>query len=49
MAHIPGPNFIGYKPELMTDNWHPAAQPPQADVAAGRGKGRTPATQLKPY
>ena len=50
MAHIPGPNFIGYKPELMADNWHPAAQPPQAEVAAGRGKGRrTPATQLKPY
>ena len=22
MAHIPGPNFIGYKPELMADDWH---------------------------
>ena len=21
MAHIPGPNFIGYKPELMADDW----------------------------
>ena len=50
MAQIPGPNFIGYKPELMADNWHPAAQPPQAEVARGKGKGRrTPASQLKPY
>ena len=50
MAHIPGPNFIGYKPELMTDNWNPTAQPPQAEAARGKGKGRrTPATQLKPY
>ena len=50
MAQIPGPNFIGYKPELMADNWHPATQPPQAEVARGKGKGRrTPASQLKPY
>ena len=50
MAHIPGPNFIGYKPELMTNNWHPTAQPPQAEAARGKSKGRrTSATQLKPY
>ena len=50
MAQIPGPNFIGYKPELMADNWHPSTQPPQAEVARGKGKGRrTPASQLKPY
>ena len=50
MAQIPGPNFIGYKPELMADNWHPATQPPQAGTARGKGKGkRTPASQLKPY
>ena len=50
MAHILGPNFIGYKPELMAYNWYPAAQPPQAEVAGVKGKGRrTPATKLKPY
>ena len=50
MAQIPGPNFIGYRPELMADNWHPATQPPQAEVARGKGKGKmTPASQLKPY
>ena len=50
MAQIPGPNFIGYKPELMADNWHPATQPPQAETARGKGKGkRTPASHLKPY
>ena len=30
MAHIPGPNFVGYKPELMATKWHPTEQPPQA-------------------
>ena len=50
MAHIPGPNFIGYKPELMADNWHPAAQPTQAETTKNKGKGkRTAATQLKPF
>ena len=50
MAHIPGPNFIGYKPELMADNWHPAQQPPQAETTRNKGKAkRTAATQLKPY
>ena len=50
MAHIPGPNFIGYKPELMADNWHPAAQPPLAETPKTKGKGkRTATTQLRPY
>ena len=50
MAHIPGPNFIGYKPKLMADNWHPAAHPPQAEAVRSKDKGkRTAATQLKPY
>ena len=50
MAHIPGPNFIGYKPELMADNWHPVQQPPQPETARNKGKGkRTAATQLRPY
>ena len=50
MAHIPGPNFIGYKPELMANTWHPAEQPPQAVAAQNKGKGkRTASTQLKPY
>ena len=50
MAQIPGPNFIGYKPELMADNWHPAVQPLQATITREKNKGkRTPATQLKPY
>ena len=49
MAHIPGPYFIGYKPELMADNWHPTQEPPQAETR-NKGKGkRTPATKLKPY
>ena len=49
MAHIPWPNFIGYKPELMADNWHPAEQPPQAETARMKGKGkRTAATQWAP-
>ena len=37
MAQIPGPNFIGYKPELMADNWHPGTQPPQADSSQRQG------------
>ena len=50
MSPIPGPNFIGYKPELMADNWHPAAQPPLAETPKTKGKGkRTTATQLRPY
>ena len=50
MAQIPGPNFIGYKPELMADNWHPVVQPLQATITREKNKGkRTPATQLKPY
>ena len=50
MAHIPGPNFIGYKPELMADSWHPVQQPPRPETSRNKGKGRrTAATQLKPY
>ena len=50
MAHIPGPNFIGYKPELMADSWHPVQQPPQAETTRNKGKGkRTAATMLKPF
>ena len=50
MAHIPGPNFIGYKPELMADDWHPVPVPPQPELSRKKGKGkRTAATQLKPY
>ena len=50
MAHIPGPNFIGYKPEWMADNWHPVQQPPKPETSRNKGKGkRTAATQLKPY
>ena len=50
MAHIPGPNFIGYKPELMADDWHPVPAPPQPEPSRNKGKGkRTAATQLKPY
>ena len=44
MAHIPGPNFIGYKPGLMADSWHPVQDP------GSKGKERrTPASKLKPY
>ena len=50
MAHIPGPNFIGYKPELMADDWHPVPAPPQSEPSRNKGKGkRTAATKLKPY
>ena len=50
MAQIPGPNFIGYKPELMADNWHPVSQPLKPTVTRDKGKGkRTPVSQLKPY
>ena len=50
MAHIPGPNFIGYKPELMADDWHPVPAPPQPELSRNKGKGkRIAATQLKPY
>ena len=50
MAHIPGPNFIGYKPELMADDWHPVQAPPQPESSRNKGKGkRTAATKLKPY
>ena len=50
MAQIPGPNFIGYRPELMADIWHPATQPLQPTITRDKGKGkRTPASQLKPY
>ena len=50
MAQIPGPNFIGYKPELMADNWHPVSQPLKPTITRDKGKGkRTPASQLKPY
>ena len=50
MVHIPGPNFIGYKPELMADDWHPVPAPPQPELSRKKGKGkRTAATQLKPY
>ena len=50
MAHIPGPNFIGYKPELMADDWHPVPAPPQLEPSRNKGKGRrTAATKLKPY
>ena len=50
MAHIPGPNFIGYKPELMADDWHPVPAPPQPEPSRNKGKGkRIAATQLKPY
>ena len=50
MAHIPGPNFIGYKPELMANTWHPVDQPPLAITAKNKGRGkRVAATQLKPY
>ena len=50
MAQIPGPNFIGYKPELMADNWHPVSQPLQPTVTRVKGKKkRTPVSQLKPY
>ena len=49
MAHIPGPNFIGYKPELMADDWHPVQSPPQPKTSRSKGKGkRTAATMLKP-
>ena len=49
-AQIPGPNFIGYKPELMADNWHPVSQPLKPTITRDKGKGkRTPASQLKPY
>ena len=50
MAHIPGPNFIGYKPELMADDWHPVQSPPQPETSRNKGKGkRTAATMLKPF
>ena len=50
MAHIPGPIFIGYKPELMADDWHPVQSPPQPETSRNKGKGkRTPATMLKPF
>ena len=50
MAHIPGPNFIGYKPELMADDWHPVPAPSQSELSRNKGRGkRTAATQLKPY
>ena len=50
MAHIPGPNFIGYKPELMADDWHPVPAPSKPELSRNKGKGkRTAATQLKPY
>ena len=50
MAHIPGPNFIEYKPELMADDWHPVPAPPQSEPSRNKGKRkRTAATQLKPY
>ena len=50
MAHIPGPNFIGYKPELMADDWHPVQSPPQPETSRSKGKGkRTAATMLKPF
>ena len=50
MTHIPGPNFIGYKPELMADDWHPVPAPPQPELSRNKGKGkRIAATQLKPY
>ena len=50
MAHIPGPNFIGYKPELMADDWHPVPAPPQPELSRKKDKGkRIAATQLKPY
>ena len=50
MAHIPGPNFIGYKPELMADDWHPVQSPPQHETSRNKGKGkRTAATMLKPF
>ena len=40
MAHIPGPNFIGYKPELMADDWHPVPAPPQPELSRKKGKGK---------
>ena len=50
MAHIPGPNFIGYKPELMADDWHQVQAPPQPEPSRNKGKGkRTAATMFKPY
>ena len=50
MAHIPGPNFIGYKPELMAADWHPVPAPPQPELSRKKDKGkRIAATQLKPY
>ena len=50
MSHIPGPNFIGYKSELMADNWHPVAQPTQAETNENKDKGkRTAATQLRSF
>ena len=50
MAHIPGPNFIGYKPELMADDWHPVPAPSQPELSRKKDKGkRIAATQLKPY
>ena len=48
MAQIPGPNYVGYKPERLRDNWHLVPSPPQATRDQGRGR-RTAATQLKPY
>ena len=49
MAHIPGPNFVGYKPDLMATKWHPAEQPPRAEESKKKGRGkRTAATQWAP-
>ena len=48
MAHTPGPNYVGYKPERLRDNWHPVPSPPPATKDQGRGR-RIAATQLKPY
>ena len=46
----PWPNFIGYKPELMADDWHPVPAPPQPELSRKKDKGkRIAATQLKPY
>ena len=49
MVHITGPNYLGYKPELLADNWHPVDQPPQAETTRMNGKGKRVAdTQLNP-
>ena len=51
MAHIPGPNFIGYKPELMADSWHPVQQPPRPETSREQRQGKKNCCHpmLKPF